>query len=161
MIRELTCNIRENELLIGQAGMGTPSSDSLDRGFQSKKSALLERCGDLCANTIVDHAFMHYNGSPSLPHALENRLSVPRIDGAQIDELHVHSFHGLFDGGDGGGAEVQRLAVGDDCQIFAGLDDLGLAQWNCVVFVGDVLHGSSVENLGLHEHHGVIVFEDG
>lgn len=159
--KSLTCYIRQDKPLVIQSGMRSPSGHALDGRFQSQERALLDRRGDLGAHAVVDHALVHDDRPSRLSDALEHGLSIPGVDRPQVDELDAGPSQVLLGCRDGRGAQVERLAVGDDGQISAGLDHLGFAEREGVVFVRDVLDGGTVQDFGLHEDDRVVAFQDG
>lgn len=121
---------------------------------------------DVRANLGADAArlrgLMHNDEPASLVDALRDRLKVVRRDGPQVDELDAEVAqrfrHERRELGRGVTEHVQGLlddvewrAPGDDGQIRALAQDLGLVERQGVVADGHVLLQRAVEDLGLED----------
>src|SRR5438034_11172176 len=91
--------------------MRRPPSNPLYRRLQPLKCAFLNARCDLSAHTRIHHALVDDNRASSLSDTLNNGLTVPGINCAEIDELDRDAKI-AFCGGEGGGSCVERVGVG-------------------------------------------------
>lgn len=150
----LTDDVWEVKLFKGQPDVRAPSGDSLHRGLQPQKGTLLNRGGDFGAYPRVNHALMHDYCFSRLLHAAQNGSSVPGIDGAQVNQLNAHA-QVLFGGGNGVHAMVEGRSVGDNGYIRALFDNLSFGERQGVGLGGNLLNGSTIQDLGFHKDDGI------
>ena len=113
---------------------------------------------DLCPNPVLGPASLHCDAVVGLLDALVDGVHVHRSDGPEVDDLTTDSLLLQEDSSVQGEADPDGVAhYGDVC---AWSHDLGLANGqNEVVFQDALVNIKSltVEDLVLHEHHGVWV----
>lgn len=154
-LRIRTGDIWQIESLVSQARMRSHARHSLDRRFEMEKCFLLQCSGDLGADTSMNHALMHDDCASSLTDASNHRLTIPGVDGPQIDQLHREA-ELLLGRARSLRAEIEGRSIRDESDTISAFQNLGFGERKLIGFGRHLLHGSPIQDLGLEEYDGII-----